>query len=112
MVRDRLVALVEEIGGMKVVGHSASVSDSVGQIVRLRPDIALLDVRLQDGTAFDIVTRLAELAQSLRTIMISADGSEPYRQRAKQLGVAHFFDKTREFEQIGPALARLGGVMR
>jgi len=112
VVRDRLVALVEEIGGMKVVGHSASVSDSVGQIVRLHPDIALLDVRLRDGTAFDILTRLAELAHSLRTILISADGSAPYRQRASQLGAAHFFDKTREFEQIGPALARLGGVRR
>ena len=112
VVRERLIALIEELGGMTVVGHSASVADSVGQIARLQPEIALLDVRLSDGTAFDIIARLKAMALSIRTILISADCSAHYRARAAQLGVLHFFDKTREFELIGPTLIRLGGGVR
>lgn len=104
IVRQRLVGMIEEVGGMEVVGQTGSVLEARAQIARLKPDVALLDVRLSDGNSFEVLAAIRAGNYDTQVIMMSENPFEQYRTEAKRLGAAHFFDKSKEFEKIVPAL--------
>ena len=107
IVRERLVCMIEEAGGMEVVGQASSVSEARVQIARLEPDVALLDVRLSDGNSFEVLAAILAGGFDTQVIMMSENPFEQYRTEAKRLGAAHFFHKSQEFEKIVPALMAL-----
>ena len=107
LVRERLVGMIEEAGGMEVVGQASSVSEARVQIARLEPDVALLDVRLSDGNSFEVLAAILAGGFDTQVIMMSENPFEQYRTEAKRLGAAHFFHKSQEFEKIVPALMAL-----
>ena len=107
IVRERLVGMIEEVGGMEVVGQASSVSEARVQIARLEPDVALLDVRLSDGNSFEVLAAILAGGFDTQVIMMSENPFEQYRTEAKRLGAAHFFHKSQEFEKIVPALMAL-----
>ncbi|OIQ96413.1 transcriptional regulatory protein DevR (DosR) [mine drainage metagenome] len=104
IVRERLVGMIEEAGGMEVVGETGSVSEAKAQLAMLRPDVALLDVRLSDGNSFEVLAAIRANGCDMQVIMMSENPFEQYRTEAQRLGAAHFFDKSKEFEKIVPAL--------
>ena len=104
IVRERLVCMIEETGGMEVVGQTDSISGAREAIARLEPDVALLDVRLSDGNSFEVLAEIRANGFDTQVIMMSENPFEQYRTEAQRLGAAHFFDKSKEFEKIVPAL--------
>ncbi len=106
-VRERLVVMIEEVGGMDVIGQAGSVLDANEQVARLQPDVALLDVRLADGNSFEVLAAIRKGKFSTRVIMMSENPFEQYRAEALRLGAEYFFDKSKEFEKIVPALIRM-----
>ena len=59
-----LQLLIEEFG-YEVIGPFASVEKAIEMIEVIRPDGAVLDVRLQDGEVFPLADKLAELGVPL-----------------------------------------------
>jgi DNA-binding response OmpR family regulator len=57
------------------------------------PDAAILDVHLPDGSGLDVLERLRHLRMVIPVVVITADDSQPIRQRAEQLGLAAFLTK-------------------
>ncbi len=57
--------LVVEEFGYEVIGPFASVEKALSAIEDKRPDGAVLDVNLRDGTVFPVATRLAEMGTGL-----------------------------------------------
>jgi DNA-binding NarL/FixJ family response regulator len=82
LVRVGIRTLLNSVADFTVVGEAASRGDALPQIIQLKPDIVMLDLRAQDGkgieTAKDILsalpaTRLLFLADNLNdTILLSA----------------------------------------
>ncbi len=103
-VRERLLRMIEEIDGMDVVGQTGSVLEACELVARLRPDAALLDVRLADGNSFAVLAAIRKSEIATRVIMMSQNPFAQYRSEALRLGAAYFFDKSKEFEKIVPAL--------
>ncbi len=57
--RDLIRILLEDkFPQVEIVGETASVSDSVELVRKLRPDLIFLDIQLKDGTGFDIVNQI------------------------------------------------------
>ena len=110
IVRERLVCMIEETGGMEVIGQTGSVSEARAEIARLRPDVALLDVRLADGNSFEVLAEIRANGFDTQVIMMSENPFEQYRTEARRLGAAHFFHKSQEFEKIVPALIEMKAV--
>jgi two-component system LytT family response regulator len=54
----RLEIVLGGMPGAKLLGSAMSCDEAVALITEKRPDIALLDIRLRDGTGFDILDRL------------------------------------------------------
>ena len=53
--------IVENVGSIQIVGHSASIKDAAMQIKEKRPDFIILDVFLEDGNAFEFLGLFEEI---------------------------------------------------
>ena len=58
--RHFLLDLLRQCPGVAVAGEAASGDDAVALIARERPDLALLDLQMPDGSGLDVVRRLPQ----------------------------------------------------
>lgn len=54
VVRQGVRALLESDGSIEVVGEASTAAEALGRIPAVRPDVAVLDVRLPDGTGIEV----------------------------------------------------------
>ena len=54
VVREGLRFLLERTEDIEVVGESATAAEATARIPALRPDVAVLDARLPDGSGIEV----------------------------------------------------------
>ncbi len=54
VVRQGVRALLESTGEIEVVGEAANATDALARIPAVRPDVAVLDVRVPDGNGIEV----------------------------------------------------------
>lgn len=103
--RNRLTRLIESVAAMHVVGHAGGARAAIAAILEKKPDVVLLDLKLEEGSGFDVLHELHEREPGIDVYMLSNYASEPYRRHALRLGAIDFFDKTTELERLCAVLA-------
>lgn len=101
----RLEEMLAAIEGVRTIGSAASAEDAIRSILALRPDAVLCDIRLAQGTGFDVLRALRKQAPDVAVYMLSNFVTEPYRRLAAQLGARDFFDKSTELGRMREAVA-------
>jgi len=83
---------------IEVVGESTNAKTAIAGITAQVPDVAVIDIALEDSSGFDVLRALAKLATSVPTtlIVLSNFATERYRAEAARLGADYFFDKNGE----------------
>jgi DNA-binding NarL/FixJ family response regulator len=70
-VRDALAAMISAEPGLVVVGTAATVRDAIAAVDQLRPNIALLDGQLPDGSGIDVCRHVEQMQWSVRCIVLT-----------------------------------------
>ncbi|HEY4637246.1 MAG TPA: response regulator transcription factor [Burkholderiales bacterium] len=104
-VRERIVALLETLDGTRVVGHADGAGEAIRLILALLPQVVLLDLKLAQGSGFDVLRAVCPQAPRVDFYVLSNFATPAYRKSAEQLGARGFFDKTQEFKQLLEVLA-------
>ena len=86
MVRERLESMLTQVSGTTIVGHAATASDAIRDILATRPDLVVLDVQLAQGSGFDVLRALHAQAPELDVVMLTNYSADPYRQLAQRFG--------------------------
>ena len=76
VVRAGLSLLLAQHAGFEIVGEAASVAGALEGGARLQPDVALLEVRLPDGSGFEACRRLHALTPPVRVIIFTTFADE------------------------------------
>ena len=72
VVRVGLRALLATDATLEIVGEGASVAAGVDACVHTRPDVALLDIRLPDGTGIDACRQILKKLPDTRVLMLTS----------------------------------------
>ncbi|MBO9555055.1 response regulator transcription factor [Cellulomonas sp.] len=72
VVRQGLLRLIDADPTMTVVGEAATAQEALVRIPRADADVALLDVRLPDGSGVEVCRELASLAPRVRCLMLTS----------------------------------------
>ena len=72
VVRRGLKDLFDSEDGFEVVGESGSAKDAEARIPALRPDVAVLDGRLPDGSGVDVCRSIRSVDPSIRAIILTS----------------------------------------
>jgi len=99
----RLQAMIASIPGAQLTGHAGTAQAAVQAIRASPPDLVVLDLRLAQGSGFEVLRALAGLP-GLAIYVLSNFSGTADRRAAARLGAAAFFDKTTEFESFAAAL--------
>jgi DNA-binding NarL/FixJ family response regulator len=94
IVRKRLVAMLDETPGVRIVGEADCPIDAVEGIRRTRPDWVVLDMQLIGGTGIDVLRQVRTEVPQTGFIVLTHLGIAPYRRLAQAAGADYFLDKT------------------
>jgi two-component system response regulator DevR len=72
VVRQGLRSLLESAGDIEVVGESGSAVDATSRIPALRPDVAVLDGRLPDGSGIEVCRAVRAVDPSIRALILTS----------------------------------------
>jgi two-component system response regulator DevR len=72
VVRRGLRDLLEAEGDIEVVGESGSALDAEHRIPALRPDVAVLDARLPDGSGIDVCREIRSIDPTIRALILTS----------------------------------------
>jgi response regulator of citrate/malate metabolism len=93
MVAKVHAGFVSALDGFEVVGTASTGAQALEDVVRLRPDLVLLDVYLPDMTGLDVLRRLRADGWPADVIVISAARDVDSIRSALHGGVLHYLVK-------------------
>jgi DNA-binding NarL/FixJ family response regulator len=103
-ILERLEAMLATVEGARTVGHASGASEAIEGILAEHPDLVVLDLKLAEGSGFDVLRAVRGAAPGIDVYMLTNFASEPYRRLAERLGARDLFDKTTEFERVREAV--------
>jgi two-component system, NarL family, response regulator DevR len=72
VVRAGVRELLTHDGDIEVVGESALAEDAIRRIPALRPDVAILDGRLPDGSGIDVCREIRSVDPSIKGLILTS----------------------------------------
>jgi len=72
VVRRGLRELLESTGDIEVVGESGLAAEATARIPALRPDVAILDGRLPDGSGIDVCRDIRSVDPSINALILTS----------------------------------------
>lgn len=72
VVRAGLTTLLQSDGEIEVVGEAGTAAGAVARIPAVRPDVAVLDARLPDGSGIEVARQVASLCPGTKTIILTS----------------------------------------
>jgi DNA-binding NarL/FixJ family response regulator len=101
IVLEKLAVMVSGIEGVEIDGQATNEHDAIQSIVKLKPDVVILDIRLNGGgNGMNVLKRIKKEMPPPIVIMLTNYPYLQYRNKCKELGADYFFDKVTEIEKI------------
>lgn len=107
LVRRGMRDLLTEAGGFEVVGESGSAQEGIRRIPALRPNVALLDVRLPDGSGLDVCRAVRTQDDSIKVLIITSFDDEEAMVAAMMAGASGFVLKQVRGTDLAGAVRRV-----
>jgi two-component system, NarL family, response regulator LiaR len=104
VVRKGIREFLEEDGNIKVIAEASDGAKVKTLIVDLKPDVAVLDVRMPHATGIEVTRWIREQALPVRVLILTAYDDDPFIVAALQAGANGYVLKNAEAEQITTAV--------
>lgn len=112
VIRERLTDMLSELDGVELVGQAEDAIEARSLAERLKPDVAILDVRMPGGSGVDVLHDIKRRNPDTKVIMLTAYPHPEVRSRCVQGGADYFLEKSTEFTRVAPILDRLSHSTR
>ena len=109
-VRERLKELLALDPAVQIVGEAESALDAIRGIAATRPDFAVLDYRLAEGTGLEVLCTLSDETRGTVFIVLTNHADAHLRAACTQAGARFFLDKSREFGRLRSIIAGADAV--
>ncbi|MFB7715941.1 MULTISPECIES: response regulator [unclassified Nocardia] len=108
IVRRGLIDLLEGDPELTVVGEAGDVAQALARIPALRPDVAVLDVRLPDGNGIELCRELLDKLDDLRCLILTSFTDEQAMMDAILAGASGYVVKDIKGMELARAIKEVG----
>lgn len=108
VVRRGVADLLEEEDDLTVVGEAGTVAEALARVPAVRPDIAVLDMRLPDGNGVELCRDLRSLMPDLNCLMLTSFTDEQAMTDAILAGAGGFVIKDIKGMELVSAVRTVG----
>jgi DNA-binding NarL/FixJ family response regulator len=112
IIRENLVATLEELLPVKVVGTAADEAGAVAWLNdRTHPcDLAIIDIFLSRGTGLGVLKSVRGASGGMKLVVLSNFATPDMRTKCLELGADRVFDKSHEIDALLRYCGRLAGI--
>ncbi|NJP91808.1 response regulator transcription factor [Nonomuraea sp. FMUSA5-5] len=109
LVRDAIAGLLDLQDDFEVVGQASSGGEAIAAALRLRPDVALLDLQMPEPDGIEVARRLASELPECRCVVVTSYGRPGYLKAALAAGVRGFLPKTVSSAGLAEVVRKVAG---
>ena len=108
-IRERLTETLSSLKHVQVAGHAETEAAAIAALRADPCDAVVLDLQLRQGHGFNVLKALRSDPNTARMIVLvlTNHATPQFFARSIELGADHFFDKSREYDQLCEALEEL-----
>jgi DNA-binding NarL/FixJ family response regulator len=93
---------------IEIVRQATNADDAVKSIVKIKPDVVTLDIRLNNSkSGIDVLEQIRSEIPSSIIIMLTNYSYPEYREKCQALGADYFFDKVIEIQKVTDTFIKL-----
>ncbi|HEX5463249.1 MAG TPA: response regulator [Burkholderiales bacterium] len=109
LLRDRIIGSISEIDHVEVIGYADTEDDAVHEIRDAHPDVAIIDIRLREGSGINVVLAInrMQFTTAPKLVVLTNYSFEEYRDKCLAAGADFFFDKSDELHRVFELLENL-----
>ena len=107
MMRGALALLLGMEPDIDVIAQAGTTAEALDAARRVRPDVALLDIEMPDGSGLDTAATLRHELPDCRVLILTTFGRPGYLRRAMEAGAGGFLVKDGPVEQLAAAVRRV-----
>jgi two-component system nitrate/nitrite response regulator NarL len=108
LVCEGIKAILDHEEGMEMAGSAGSGLEAEQLIIKIKPDMALVDLRLPGESGIEIIRRLRQLAPDCRFVLLTTYAEPDDVRRAMEAGVDGYILKEALPEEMTAALRLVG----
>ena len=107
VIRENLIATLEELAPVRVVGFAADESAALGWLTERPAELVIIDLFLQSGSGLSLLRSGCAKLNGSHQVVLSNYATADMRQRCLLLGADAVFDKSTEIEALVTYCCRL-----
>ena len=102
VILNNLIATLEELSDVQVVGSVGSEREAVSELQRRegQVDLVIVDVFLTSGSGLGVLRSAQDMKMLARRVVLSNYATPDMRRRCLELGADRVFDKSSELEEL------------
>lgn len=93
LVREGLIGLLAAQADFAVCGEASGVADARKVVVETRPDVAIIDITLPDGSGLDIIKEFKAKWPEMKLLVLSMHDESLYAERVLRAGAVGYVSK-------------------
>ena len=109
LARDGLTAALEIDPGIEVIGEAASADAGIARLRELRPDVALVDLRLPDVSGVELIERITAEPDAPPVLVVTAIEKLDTARAVAEAGAAGYVSKGVEARELRNAVITVHG---
>ena len=107
LLRELLVRLLENQAGVRIAGTSRDAAETERLLKELAPNLAIVDVHLDDFNVGDAFHRISEESPGTKLLAFSNRASSQFAEKTMQAGASGYLLKDCAFEELTTAVQRV-----
>jgi DNA-binding NarL/FixJ family response regulator len=112
LLRDRIIGSISEIDHVEVIGYADTEDDAVQDIRDVHPDVAIIDIRLREGSGINVVLAINRMhfTTTPKLVVLTNYSFAEYRDKCLAAGADFFFDKSDELHCVFELLENMAAT--
>jgi len=107
MFRERLAELINVEPDMEVCGQAETVHEAMELVRRAKPDLAIVDITLKDGSGLELIKDLKAQSIQLPVLVLSMHQESLYAERILQAGAKGYVSKNQAASEVMKAIRQI-----
>ncbi len=107
LVREWLTNLIRQHPGLVVCGEAATAAEAVSGIANTKPDVAIVDISLRNGSGLDLIKTLKAMHPATAIIVLSMHDERLYAERSLRAGARGYIMKRETTRNVIAAIRQV-----
>jgi DNA-binding NarL/FixJ family response regulator len=107
LVREWLTNLIHQQPDLVVCGESEDAPDALQQISAIKPDVAIVDISIKQGSGIELIKNLKAGHPDLAMIVLSMHDERLYAERALRAGARGYIMKSETAKKVITAIRQV-----